>query len=116
MPIAAWLASMLVLASALAAGLARPVIAADSILVDVSPEDGTGPVGGLVTLTAGVFDGSGDPRPHRSHDPLLLPGRERERPGQRGQQPGPDMRHRHRRELQRELHGGERRRRTTSAP
>jgi hypothetical protein len=57
MPVAAWLVAMLVVATASLAGTARPVIAADSILVDVSPEDGTGLVGDVVTLTAAVFDG-----------------------------------------------------------
>ena len=53
MPVAAWLASMLVVAVSSLGGVARPVIAADSILVDVSPEDSTGSIGAVVTLTGG---------------------------------------------------------------
>jgi len=41
MPVAAWLVAVLVVATATLASTPRPVVAADSILVDVSPEDST---------------------------------------------------------------------------
>ena len=41
--------------------------------------------------------------PDRSDDPLLLRGRQRQRPGQRGQQPRLHLRHRHGRDLHRDL-------------
>ena len=61
MPVAVWLAALLVFATAAAAGMAPPALAADSILLDVSPDDGAGATGDVVTLTADLFDGSGDP-------------------------------------------------------
>jgi hypothetical protein len=60
--IAAWSAG-LVLASTLGmTGLAGPAMAAsDNTRLNASPEDGSGPVGALVTLTVAIFDHKGGP-------------------------------------------------------
>jgi hypothetical protein len=43
-------------------GLAGPALAAsDNTRLNASPEDGSGPVGTLVTLTVAIFDNNGDP-------------------------------------------------------
>ena len=70
--------------------MARPALAADSILLDVSPDDGTGATGDVVTLTADLFDGSGDPL-LVDHDVRVyfVSGAQRSRRSR--QQPRPDL-------------------------
>ena len=58
---AAWLVALLSIAVAPAAPFASQVaVAASATTVDVSPEHGTGPTGGVVVLTARIYDENGD--------------------------------------------------------
>ena len=95
--------ALLVASIALPFAVPSAVVAAPGVKLDVEPEDGTTAVGGTVTLTASIFDGSGDPDLTDQTIRFYFVAGSANDPGNGGQQPRLHLRHRHGRDLQRHL-------------